>query len=344
MTELTSLATIDHEVRQRVTSLLKNPELPGSRETPTTFIAGIAVVDKRHADSELDTFINKMKKYQKDAAALEKKLTQAGVTYLAIMPTTMWNGMCDDAGLYRFSPDAEGRVGADDSVLLALEESAVNTLGMRPLRALTIGGLIGGASGAAIAVATSLSIGLIVAAAAATALVGSYIFGAIVEGRNFERSRPRPDKLAKIEAGLLAKQLSSHETTLAALWPNRTDGDRFKVKISVPPAPGDVQENLSRAAAAELQLSLAVVGEAISFDENPTSLLLARRGQRYQELAAEIQSIKDAEEAARRQKAWENDPIVTTSLGLATAAIVQYGDFPIEQAVVERALEECYID
>jgi hypothetical protein len=344
MPEVTTLERINGDVQSRITTLLNNPTLPGKREVQTTIVAGIEVIDKRRSDNDLDTFIKMMKQYQADAAALEAKLSNAGVKFLAIIPTTMWNSICDDAGLYRFSPDTDGRVSANNSTIQTLESSALQKLGMRPLGALALGGLTSGVGGFILTNGATLAWHL--AATAAVAMVGAYVCGALAERYNFDKGKPRPNKLANVEAQLLADRLASHEAVLDTFWPDRTEGNSsFKVKISVPPAPGDVQENLSRAAAAKLHLSLAVVGEAISFDESPTGLLLGLRGDRYKEIANEIQSIKDKEaiERQRRLEALQNDPIVTTSLGLATAAIVQYGDFPIEQAVVERALDECKI-
>ena len=91
--------------------------------------------------------------------------------------------------------------------------------------------------------------------------------------------------------------------------------------VVLPEAPVDVAATLIRAAGAGFALQTAAVADAIRFRETLGQL---RAGERA--LAAD---------EARRAEALRADPIIYTEADGATAIVAQFGDFPIEQAVVD---------
>ncbi|MGH7175349.1 MAG: hypothetical protein ACREGR_03255 [Minisyncoccia bacterium] len=343
-----SLRRIEGQAAARIASAIATPNPPKGHQPVIKVVAGIDVIDREAHESAIATFVGELKAYQQDADKLRTMLSDAGVSHLAVLPSTAWNGMCEEAGLYRFSPDAAGRVVASNSVLNSIEMQATRKLGTRPLVALAGGAVL--CAGAAFYLTQNMAWEWTATSVVFAAVVGGFVSGRFVEACFFTKKLPDPESLAIAEAGLLRKSFGTQALALATLWPKRAEPTAgFRLKIRVPPAPADAQENLAKAHKAGLELSLAVVGEAISFDEDPIGLLLKQRGDRYEQIAADIAKRRAADQAERERKrreraaAWEafmSDPIVTTSLGRATAVIVQYGDFPIEQSVVDRVLEE----
>lgn len=89
--------------------------------------------------------------------------------------------------------------------------------------------------------------------------------------------------------------------------------------LVLPVPPADVAAILLKCAG--LPLKVAAVAEAISFKETPSELL--RR------------EVARREAEARRREAIMADPIVYVEHETAVAVIAQFGDFPIEQEVVD---------
>lgn len=345
MQSLLNFERIEGQVDREIAAALDNPAPPRGYQPRVKVVAGIDVIDQAAHQNAASAYIDGLKTYQRDADALKSKLDAAGVSRLAILPTQTWDTMCKEAGLYRFTPDAKGEVGASTAGISDLEASIRSRLGIMPMAAMAAGAIF--AAAATLYLMSGWAWGWQAVGAVIAAVVGGQALGMIVESMFFVDKQVKPAKLAELEGKQVRKRFATQASTLAMLWPNRTEekGD-FRIKIRVPPAPADAQANLERAHAAKLQLSLAIVGEAIGFAADPAALLLKRRGEQYEQMAAEIERrrlAREAERAARAEAARLErlyDPIVTTSLGSATAVIVQYGEFPIEQAVVDRVLKE----
>lgn len=116
-----------------------------------------------------------------------------------------------------------------------------------------------------------------------------------------------------------------HAAYVRALFPRTPEGG-MAAKVVLPTVPEDVAAILLKARS--LSLNLAAVPEAVRFVQTPTELYNSA-------------TVNPQDEWARRQgyadyKDWiKRDPIVFHNHGVATAVIAQFGDFPIEKAVVD---------
>ena len=94
----------------------------------------------------------------------------------------------------------------------------------------------------------------------------------------------------------------------------------------------------------QVRLRVDTVADAVVFPSDvATTLADTRRVFWEKQQVAFDTHVADAKAARERERAlrprfFDPDPIVTTQLGSATAVIVQYGDFPIEHAVIDRVL------
>lgn len=96
-------------------------------------------------------------------------------------------------------------------------------------------------------------------------------------------------------------------------------------QLILPDPPKEVTEILIKASARKLMV--AAVGEAIRFAQKPSELLKANSHPK--DAWAREQGYADYADWLKR------DPIIFTESGPAVAVIAQFGDFPIEQAIVD---------
>lgn len=135
---------------------------------------------------------------------------------------------------------------------------------------------------------------------------------------------PVTDRLntqAKREAAILDWVKHNYVGFLKAMLPGQREPvhQSMIATLVLPQPPEDVAKTLLKAR--KRNLKVAAVAEAISFAETPVQLYRA-------EIARQ-----DAERAML--EAIRRDPIIYTEEGTASAIIAQFGDFPIEQEVVE---------
>lgn len=312
-----------------------------------TRIAGIDTVNP----TALDEYRARLDAYNEDAQALREGLERHGVTFLAVLPTNAWNDIAVDSDLYRFNPTDEGHVPASTSIFEDIGVRALNQLGQRSLLGMGIGGLVSGAAALFLSVSV-LPFTSALAVSAAALVMGGYAVGKVTQGLYFKGSSPNPTAIAGIETRLIRQAFEKSGSELfRQIWPIEGVPEKgaINLKVSLPPAPADAQANLQAAHAAGYRLTLFAVDEAISFDEDPADAFLAHRSSHWADLSAEWKRKQEEERAERvaRREALRNslaamtdwsDPIVVVQLESATAIIVQYGDFPVEQRVIERVL------
>lgn len=119
-----------------------------------------------------------------------------------------------------------------------------------------------------------------------------------------------------------------HAAYVRALFPQTMQAGAY-AKVVLPNPPEDVAAILLKAKS--LKLNVAAVPEAIRFVQSPTELY-------------DNATIDPKDEWARRQgyadyRDWvKRDPIVFHDHGTASAIIAQFGDFPIEKAVVDMVM------
>lgn len=99
--------------------------------------------------------------------------------------------------------------------------------------------------------------------------------------------------------------------------------------LQLPDPPADIAEVLCKVQS--LALTVAAVPEAIRLAEKPSELLRNSRAH-PKDLWAQAQGYADYADWLKR------DPIIFTEHGTASAIIAQFGEFPIEQEIVDRAI------
>ncbi|HYD93478.1 MAG TPA: hypothetical protein VEB18_03470 [Candidatus Paceibacterota bacterium] len=343
----TNLAYLDRAADEAVTIQLQNPGQYVDRSSVKHVrIAGIACRDGDPIEKRRQALAD----YREDAAALKTQLTDAGVSYLAILPTRAWNEISKQTGLYRFRPNEEGEVLASDRLITEATARAHRAVAWRPLAALAVGLMIGGLVGFALASFINAPLFVVIGAVLTFAILGGYAYSTVVNSRYFFKGTARPASLATMEERFIRSSVPKKRKALFdRLWPQGQElEDGVRIAIELPPAPEDAQHNLLRAKDAGLKLTVDAVMDAVQLPHDVGDVLVASRAAHWlTEKTAmdkrEEQQRRDREERRRRQiqNFWDSlalDPIVITQCGSATAIIVQYGDFPVEQAAVDRVL------
>lgn len=335
----TNLAYINEAVGKAIEKQIADPAPFVDTTNAHKRIAGIKVYDGAVVERATETHRQALRAYQADEAAIKQKLETAGVSYLTVVPTTSWDAITKAAGLFRFQPDERGAVKADTALLDQVVDDAKDAMENH----VAIAALICGLAGVALAVYLTHYLAhwfmfWTVVDSVVLALFGACIGGSTVASMNFDGENQRPNVAKKFEHNLLKRRMPKDPDARAkALWPNLIEptGAGVSMKIELPEAPEDAQANLVKAHEAKFGLTTYVVGDAIRLIDDPIRAFLDTRKGAYDKMKADAH----AERERRRfelNSGW--DPIVVTRHGSATAIIVQYGDFPIEQEVVDRVM------
>ncbi|KND51792.1 MAG: hypothetical protein ABA06_00830 [Parcubacteria bacterium C7867-001] len=335
----TNLAYINEAVGKAVEKQIADPTPFVDTANAHRRIAGIKVYDGAVVERATETHRQALRAYQADEAAIKQKLETAGVSYLTVVPTTSWDAITKAAGLFRFEPNEHSAVRADTALLDQVVDDAKDAMENHA----AIAGLIGAAAGVAVGIflthylAHWFMIWTVIDCVILAIVVGGLV-GGIVNSMNFDGETQRPDVAKKFEYELLKRRMPKDPDARAkALWPNLVEptGMSVSMKIELPEAPEDAQTNLLKAHEAKFKLTTYVVGGAIRLIDDPIRAFLDTRKGAYDKMKADAHAERERRRI-ERESGW--DPIVVTRHGSATAIIVQYGDFPIEQEVVDRVM------
>ncbi|MBI4088872.1 hypothetical protein HY415_02145 [Candidatus Kaiserbacteria bacterium] len=345
-----NLATLDQVVNTAVAYELGEPvkdetALADIAPERHRYVAGLRVVSNAARDAAISDdaarLFRGLNQFRIDAKTLKDRLARAGVTPIALLPLAAWERLCDRAKLYRFRPDQGGQVRISTKAFNDARQAVTAKLKTPRIRFafLAVPVMIGLA-------VLSYNHGVPLGASVGfVGIIGSgfaTLFTALVLDslRDSEQKAPLVGSIlrSKIDA---AKKDGS---ICALLWPNCCEpGDEnsqswvrrvygielvsASVRITLPEPPDDVQKTLIAAERGGATLRLAVVGDAISLREDPFDALMAYQKRQLEE-EAHIRAL---------------DPIVYTVEGAAVAVIAQYGDFPIEQEVVNEVVNSVYL-
>lgn len=282
---MSSLAYINEAISTELTARRENAASTITPEDKKTIhnksikvVAGFEISDEQAEQAALDSLIADRRAvidtFLKARETITKKLTEKDIKPLAVVPTVAWHAICDDAKLFRLSPDNEGRVGIQPDALNRFfsQVSAESTNQW---------------------------------------------------GRKFKYDRfsITPEN----ERQLLDYASKHWAECLHALFNGYASGyvGDNKATVVLPQPPKDVADILIKANGA-FPLKVAAVPEAIGFKESLIELVRNYLAERTRE--------------SQRAEAWKADPIIYTEEGVATAVIAQFGDFPIEKAVVDGVL------
>lgn len=304
----TNFEYIEKETNAALGREMKEPTLPAAAREEASkagqkVIAGLAVNDHAAARNALDCALQERRKavetFCDDRIQAEAKLKELGITPLAILPKTAWGRICAESGLYRLSPDKDGKVPVNVKSLMKEFDNRCAWLGI-------FGALIPIAPVCVICF-TILSDGYAVASEIAAILL-----------------------FLAMKRKSLPFESISHAELLQVYFPGGVSPKNSKAlaTLVLPQPPQDVAETLVRAES--LKLMVAAVGEAIAFEETPSQIIGRER-----ERLAELRRAQLAEEKRAERERIALDPIIYHEHGSAVAVIAQFGEFPVEQCVVD---------
>lgn len=269
---------IDRETERRhadAPSAINDNDRSIAKKAATRNVAGFDIFDEAKERKELDDMIASKRKaidtFRADRTKARERLAKLGVTPLAVVPLSAWEVICDKAGLFRLSPDKEGRVGcAYDAFKNYIIEVTTEKRGMF--------------------------------------------------GNTFEAKSYKPNEVALSAIDEQARR--DWNGFLKEMFGGLVAPTGRAATLILPTPPADVADILLKASSGEyLGLKVAAVAEAIGFKESPSDIVRNEAHRR--------------EEEARRKEMIDADPIVYHEEGTAAAIIAQFGDFPIEKAVVD---------
>jgi hypothetical protein len=321
------LATIGNTITTTInyeTGKSKAPPL-GYKRSATRTIAGFeveagTVSHDASASPQAKKLLESMKNFQSSASKLGETLTRQGVTPLAIVPSAFWHNLCQKAGLIRLTPHNDTvHVSNHDVTQQAWHQASLPN----KIYSFVVGSPILKASLFACLISWMLfyafpNEGMAILAILMTCVSLVTIVISAYEAGDSDLE-PRHMKT------VLRKAIKSHTKTgtlPVLLWPEgKATRNGTNLRIALPQPPVDVQKKLRAAAKTKMDLHVAAVPEAIGFKDDVAAVLLNAEQKRQEAIV----------EAKR-------DPIIFLEDGDAVAIVAQFGDFPIEQAVVEEAI------
>lgn len=291
-------------------------------------VAGIRVISNAARDASYDPnaarLLDNLLRYRTDRQLVTDKLKRVGVEPIAILPRTAWDRICVESQLYRFIPRGD-TVRMDISKLV---EEATKKAREEELQ-------IGQQSSGNWKIPLAL-LALLAPAAHFHSIGWLFPFPLIAMWAAYAYSGEKLhwSERQALEAKHLRTLVEEHEKAgniVAMLWPNcieptakKKAEDNAEVRIALPEAPPEVVERVLAVERARLPLHVAVVAEAISFKEPIVDAVLRSRTKYWEEIA-QLEALK-------------RDPIHYVVEGSAVAIIDQYGEFPIEQAVINQVI------
>jgi hypothetical protein len=300
----------------------------GIRSERKRTVAGLTVVTKAFRDAPFDTKSNTrldlLRQYRADNYFLKQKLDACGITAKASLPATAWFNLCNETKLFRFTPNADGAVRIlGENIFSGAKLLTKNEMDAIEKKQNRIGWY--GIITSLIIFAAIITIGWHpVLLSIVTAVVCFFVTGGIFGSLGIDQSATEAKYLRT-----LVDQYTEEGTLFEIIWPGYCEPSAstnrdfdILLKISLPTPPDDVQETLLKAERGGLELKLAVVGEAIALRENVADVLLKRQRQIQEEI----------------ERSAKLDPIVYIRHNTAIAIIDQYGDFPIEKAVMLKVI------
>jgi hypothetical protein len=324
----TSLAQIDKAYNEVLTAQTSGIPARIKQQADTAGIrsvSGFSVPDPEARTRVVNLHLEAMKKYALTRATFVADLAKSEIPVLATLPVAAWNTICANTGLVQLGPSRTGQIGLDVSDASSKLEKAASTKALILILCIcTLASYVGVfllKSSEPLDWAQWLILGFmggLPGVLAAGMLTGMGVTDTL-ETFLFKRS---------------VKQLG--DRGLMKLVSFSGIGHRTQLKLPIPPA--DVCDSLLKADKYGLPVKIAAMPEAISFNPPLTEIVIADSEKRRAEAAAE---------QARIRAEWLADPIAYVERDGIVAIIAQFGEFPVEQALIDRLMaievvEEAY--
>lgn len=281
-------------------------------------IAGFQVTDSAIVEKAINTHLKTMKDYALNRAKLIDDLGKADIPVLATLPVAVWNKICTASGLLQFAPTQHGRVHVGNIADLAKQmyATAENITGTTVMVAMfaIIGAMLSHFLPPATHILDWILFSCLVAMGGTIASIFTYGIGFY----------------SKIENAIFKLLVKRHgEIGLMKLVRFHSNGYQ-NTQLILPNPPEQVREVLFKAFE-KYTLKVAAVAEAVSFNPSLSDLVIASNDSRRSE---------EARQAEQRRLDRLLDPIIYTEQDGVVAVIAQFGDFPVEQALIDRLIAE----
>lgn len=281
----------------------------------TRSVSGFVMPDPATRAKVINTHLESMKKYAVDRAAVITDLTKLDIPVLATLPKAVWNNICKSSGLVQLCPAENGTVRIDAT---EIEKKLSQVAELKTLWGALIVGVI--------VSYITMYFGLTPETTGQWTIFAMFcgIPGLLVTGILLGVGIGEP-----LQYLLFARSVRRlGETGLMKLV--SFGGNSYPTQLRLPDPPKDVCETLLKASTARLSIQIAAVPEAISFNPSLKAIVYATQAKRKAEEAIE----------AARLSALRADPIVYIERNGVIAVIAQFGDFPIEQALIDKLVSQ----
>jgi len=347
----TNLAYIETVASDALARELETPLVPTiarqkASQVSLAIVAGFAVRDEAVEQREIDNSRSERRaniaQYRSHREEVAAELDKLGITPLAIVPKNAWERICTTSGLFRLEPNENGNVGISTELLNKFENRADHLLnGSIPLATWLIPT---GVSGVCFALAFNWpwwGTGLATFAALvvfAIATLCIFISGDLSETSPGWKHVAWRKKLVRLQIRRFCKQ--PWEQVLKGFFPNgASESGNLQARVVLPEPPAEVLAKLVKAKG--LKLKVAAVAEAIAFADAPGKILRREHDRVVEQ--REHDRPKGYRGYASYEEWREKCPIVYHEHGSAVAVIAQFGDFPVEQRVVDEVVNSEYL-
>ncbi len=328
---LQKLAKLGEIADEAISIEEKEPTLPATVranaiQSATLRIAGFAVIDNdalnQSIESSKETRRQTLARYRSDRDKIREQLSSFGIPVLTVVPAKAFRRLCDESGLVTLSPHT-----SDENVIYPqrlIREFKEKTFDISS----TILGLASASVGILTLVYTCIEAGdLLTLGHFSKLLVGSAIVSVIASMIFGIPQKSMRDLLTRYLINNFCKR--PMKEILSELQKVDTGSRGRKISFNLPKPPEDVAVTLLRANSYNLPLWVAADPSALSFDV-PIEALLQDEMNRQ-------------EERRKMMPLLEHDPIVYVIQGEAAAIIAQFGDFAIEEEVMQKVMHSEFL-
>jgi hypothetical protein len=308
----TTFDTIDKSVNAFVDNIDPSQIPESLREKCQTFIGGFPITDNDKVRAAQSSIKAKQSGYVTDRMAVKKKLEERGVKAKAFIPLRIWEKICKEHSLFQMRPDDKNNIRIRVASEIIVQEMIFGTIIAMAITVLCIASYLTVGlyrSGHNYDIMDCLGAFAVTSALGAVAIV---LISGIVFGM-FETPTSR------LQIWLYTKFASRKKMLLHFMPDFKEIAGGYFTRLMLPQAPASVQATLAKLTGYRA-LYVAAVPEAIAFDRSFNSIL------------QKDNSVKIQERMASR------DPIIYDIEGSCVAIIEQFGDFPIEQKIVDDLL------
>lgn len=324
--------------REKASPTITTNVMRRAKSARAKIIAGLEVDDIAAGEREVEAGrrdrLRDVRDYEDCCEVLGEKLEKAGVSPLAFLPKAAWNRICSDAGLYQLEPDSNGKIPGNmkrlyESYVLQWEEkrSILENGWFSVLFFLCALVLVTG-----LCVITGWGwmhgwvLGLILG------VISGFI--AVAIGEKVGKTRAKANQFRSMSEQKQIFDQLPHRDKVASFFGigEIPSEDKMLIGITLAQPPIDVADVLL-ITTQSFTLKVAVAPEAIGFKRSFSQMFLDDHARRCKKDPGQSQ-----DQRAVLPVHAGLGPIVYIEGGRAVAILAQFGEFPIEQSVIDQVV------